>query len=321
MSMASDHELTTTSGGTMIRKGSWEISSSTLPISNSIEISQIQDALDGLPLPEMPFGNNSLVITNQALNWKYEFTTLEALRGVKLGELQPGDGGVQVGYAKEWLQSRSSPSSANPMPKVVQAKPFDWTFTTTYSGHISSQSGDEPDAPRFVPGDPSNTSHRIPIEELSRPDPILFYAEIPLFEDELHDNGAASYMIRARVMPTSFFALARFSLRVDGVLFRIHDTRIYHSFASNPPLIVRETSGWEASYKTIKNFLPTPDLSPLTNSDFVYRAITSLPKSRTQNPDTEGGTGWRGLGTRIEVLELPANGISTGGSSDEQPPA
>lgn len=33
---------------------------------------------------------------------------------------------------------RSSPSSSNPMPKVVLAKPFDWTYTTTYNGHISS---------------------------------------------------------------------------------------------------------------------------------------------------------------------------------------
>ena len=54
-------------------------------------------------------------------------------------------------------------------------------------------------------------------------------------------------------MPTSFFVLARFWLRVDGVLFRIFDTRFYHSFLSSPPLIVRETSGWEAPYKTIKS--------------------------------------------------------------------
>lgn len=53
-------------------------------------------------------------------------------------------------------------------------------------------------------------------------------------------------------MPTSFFVLARFSLRVDGVLFRIFDTRLYHSFSSDPPLIVRETGGWEAPYKAIK---------------------------------------------------------------------
>ena len=48
-----------------------------------------------------------------------------------------------------------------------------------------------------MPADPSNSSHRIPVEELSRPDPILFYTEIPLFEDELHDNGTSMLSIRA----------------------------------------------------------------------------------------------------------------------------
>jgi hypothetical protein len=32
--------------------------------------------------------------------------------------------------------------------------------------------------------------------ELTRQDPILFYAEIPLFEDELHDNGSSNLLIR-----------------------------------------------------------------------------------------------------------------------------
>lgn len=31
-----------------------------------------------------------------------------------------------------------------------------------------------------------------------------------------------------RVMPTSFFLLLRFFLRVDGVMIRINDTRLYH---------------------------------------------------------------------------------------------
>lgn len=52
-----------------------------------------------------------------------------------------------------------------------------------------------------MPADPENANHRIPIEELSRQDPILFYTEIPLFEDELHDNGSSSLLIRAVSQP------------------------------------------------------------------------------------------------------------------------
>jgi hypothetical protein len=54
------------------------------------------------------------------------------------------------------------------------------------------------------------------------------------------------------VMPTCIFILSRFTLRVDNVLFRAHDTRIYHSFASSPPVVVRETRGWEAPYDRVK---------------------------------------------------------------------
>lgn len=77
------------------------------------------------------------------------------------------------------------------MPQTVQAKPYDWTYTTTYPGHNDSDS-------TFTPSWQSveGTTHEIPLAELTRPDPILFYAEIPLFEDELHDNGSSALLIR-----------------------------------------------------------------------------------------------------------------------------
>lgn len=104
--MSTDHEVSQSGTQSSIRKSAWVITSNTCPISNAVEISSIQDELNGLPIPEMPYGNNSLVIRSETNALEYSFTTLEALRGVKLGELEPGDGGVQVGYAKEWLQSR-----------------------------------------------------------------------------------------------------------------------------------------------------------------------------------------------------------------------
>ena len=72
------------------------------------------------------------------------------------------------------------------MPQTV-AKPYDWTYTTTYPGHSSG---------KWIAADPEDPSQAIPIAELTRPDPILFYAEIPLFEDELHDNGSSSVLVR-----------------------------------------------------------------------------------------------------------------------------
>jgi hypothetical protein len=53
-------------------------------------------------------------------------------------------------------------------------------------------------------------------------------------------------------MPTCIFILSRFTLRVDNVLFRARDTRVYHSFGSTPPVVVCETRGWEAPYERVK---------------------------------------------------------------------
>jgi type 2A phosphatase activator TIP41 len=52
-------------------------------------------------------------------------------------------------------------------------------------------------------------------------------------------------------MPHSWFVLARLFLRVDNVLFRIHDVRIYHAFGEDH--VIREVLGMEASYEDIKS--------------------------------------------------------------------
>ena len=76
------------------------------------------------------------------------------------------------------------------MPKTVVVKPYDWTYTSTYSGH------EECPTIGWRVADPEDPSHAIPIAELTRQDPILFYAEVPLYEDELHDNGSSALLVR-----------------------------------------------------------------------------------------------------------------------------
>ncbi len=79
------------------------------------------------------------------------------------------------------------------MPKTVPTKPYDWTYTTLYPGHL------EPTGSKTIDwelAERNNPNHSIPLAELTRHDPILFYAEIPLYEDELHDNGASHLLVR-----------------------------------------------------------------------------------------------------------------------------
>jgi type 2A phosphatase activator TIP41 len=81
---------------------------------------------------------------------------------------------------------------------VVPTKPYDWTYTTLYAGHTEAPTS----PPReWAPADPANPAHTIPLAELTRPDPILFYAEVPLFESELDDNGASTLLVRIVRLP------------------------------------------------------------------------------------------------------------------------
>lgn len=89
------------------------------------------------------------------------------------------------------------------MPDIVPTQQFDWTYTTTYSGHVSESS--PPHAVFRQSG-----KHKIPgDDELTRPDPFLFYAQTLLFEDELHDNGSSSLLIRlVGIYPSRLIATA-----------------------------------------------------------------------------------------------------------------
>ncbi|KAI0732782.1 type 2A phosphatase activator TIP41 [Fomitopsis betulina] len=294
------HTLEESPNSRTIKIGDWEITARTNPISNAGELDTLQAAVGGFPLPEMTFGNNDLELVHKPTGWRYGFSTEDALKGVKNGELEPGDGGVKVGHADAWLKSRTGPSSQLPMPKTVPTKVYDWTYTTTYGGHVLPESSSTPE---WKPVDPENENYAIPLAELTRHDPILFYAEIPLYEDELHDNGSSHLLVRIRVMPTCIFILSRLTLRVDNVLFRAHDVRLYHSYTSSPPLVVRESSGWEAPYDWVKKRLPKrDDLTPLTDPNWIAKILSDMPSEISQQAGA--GTKWRGLGTRTEVAVL-----------------
>lgn len=236
-----DHNLFESPNSRSIELGPWLITATTNSISNAPECDALQATL-GIPIPEMTFGGNFLKLEYKPSDWRYTFTTESALKDVKVGELGDGDGGVKVGYAEKWLKSRQEyifcfwrvnlicfylsascvaisdrvdPSSEYPMPETVPTKLYDWTYTTTYSGHqiaepaspsgsvLSTDEDYEPPPPPVFPeiinwttANPVNPAHTIPMAELTRPDPILFYAEIPLFEDELHDNGSSALLVR-----------------------------------------------------------------------------------------------------------------------------
>lgn len=118
-------------------------------------------------------------------------------------------------------------------------KPFDWSYTTEYKGNLSS------DSYVFV-----SSPTPIPLDLLKRPDPILFFDEVMLYEDEMADNGITMLSCKIRVMPARLLLLCRFFMRLDNVLFRIRDTRLYVEFATGE--VIREYVAKEESYEGVR---------------------------------------------------------------------
>lgn len=103
------------------------------------------------------------------------------------------------------------------------------------------------------------TDERIDVNKLKVKEEILFYDDVTLYEDELADHGTAQYSVKVRVMPKSLFILARYYLRVDGVLARINDTRVYYEL--NKRYLLREYTNREAKLSS----LPPLPVSILVN--------------------------------------------------------
>jgi len=58
------------------------------------------------------------------------------------------------------------------------------------------------------------------------------------------------YSIKVRVMPARLLLLARFFLRLDDVIFRIRDTRIYVEFSTGQ--VLRDYTVMEGAYSKLK---------------------------------------------------------------------
>jgi type 2A phosphatase activator TIP41 len=132
-------------------------------------------------------------------------------------------------------------------------KPFDWSYTTDYKGTLlpkppSPTTLESPPVPSFSPSETP-----LPVHLLTRPDPIVFYTSTDLFEDELADNGMSVLTTKVRVMPQRLLLLSRFFMRLDDVLFRIRDTRVYIEFATGE--VVREYTAREEKYSVVKGKL------------------------------------------------------------------
>lgn len=229
-----------------VQKG-FKISARKLPISKSGPIDKMSEKL-GIPVPEMIFGDNMVAIEHLESGWRMEFNAYDALDLVDKTDKNM----LKVAYSKEWSSSRwAIPGLGCPKAALTRCrekthegikeivKPFDWSYTTDYKGTVTNGKSFALD-----------NSDPIPIALLKRQDPILFFEEVVLYESELDDNGISVFSCKLRVMPDRMLLLCRLFMRLDNVLVRIRDTRIYVDF--NTSKVIRDYTEKEDAFDTVK---------------------------------------------------------------------
>ncbi|KAL3621103.1 TIP41-like protein [Castilleja foliolosa] len=224
----------------------WEIESRKRSILTSSLLQEWEEKLQTTHLPEMVFGESCLVLKHASSGAKVHFNAFDALCGWKEEALPP----VEVPAAAKWKFR----SESNDQVKLD----YDYTFTTPYCGSASVEKSDESES--GAPEERSCNPHWVDCQEkidmvaLASKEPILFYDEVVLYEDELADNGVSLLTVKVRVMPSGWFLLLRFWLRVDGVLIRLRDTRMNCGFREGTePVILRESCWREATFKALSS--------------------------------------------------------------------
>jgi type 2A phosphatase activator TIP41 len=136
---------------------------------------------------------------------------------------------------------------------------YDWTYKTRYLG--------SPEGNFKIQEDPKA---KINTEMLQRREPIQYYRDIRLFDDELDDNGMATLHVKTRVMPSCYLVLLRYFLRVDrgkndlyiwffssfSVKVKLCDCRVFHKFGSNE--VIREYTEKSAEWTYLTNTRRVP---------------------------------------------------------------
>jgi hypothetical protein len=219
---------------------------------------------------------------------------------------------LQTAHAELW----SHKTSQNIAPTEFH---FDWTFSTPFSVSIKSAT---------LP--PLQTTNQMPIwrELLQSPlnlallqdksQPILFYDDIELYEDDLHDNGVVNFSVKIRLMTKCLYILSRLWCRVDGAWLRCRETRIFiewkdgdssahnntigskndktinasATLMSKPhyPRVVREITWRQCAWKDLEKYhLPTD--------------VRVWKNEGTNSP--EAAAKWNSLINRLPLISLP----------------
>lgn len=244
----------------------------------SNDLDQLVDRLKLQGIPDIVYGQSHALLVNESKNFVYAIspadslsfvnfekraakfsTTFDKSEDLEIINVLPGE--LKIKQAEHWKNKKI----AEDADIKELAKISDWTYSSPYKGTVGelkpksknlesieiqaemeNLSLEDKKSNIYIQG----TEDSIPLKNLTQDNPIKWFNEFLLYEDELGDCGLAQSTFRFRTMADCFFGLLRFYLRVDDVCIRIYDTRIYHEFGKDE--ILREFSARENSYDELK---------------------------------------------------------------------
>ena len=197
-------------------------------------------------LPEIFYGFNRLFLLNESQNFCYEFNPLQMLSLTNNNVRQKLLKEKEIYYIPTQAKSQYS--------KTDDTKnEMDWSFSSPYMGHITSINNCIMN--KYYPKINETKKFRTEKSNIIFPEikveNVLNYNQVQFFEDELGDIGLSEGKIGFGVMDQCFLGLMRCYLRVDNMLVRNIDTKIYHKFGEK--YIIRNFSVKEKTYDELKN--------------------------------------------------------------------
>lgn len=218
--------------------------------------------------PEQLFMHNSLVIRHRLSRVTFTFRAKAALSQWLKDDHEP----VQVAFSSKWQKDRRG------VLESVDKLSYDWTFTTSYAGGVEGSTCQK-------------SSKQMNMSLLTdRNAPILYFDSFPLYVSELDDMGTSEMSVKIRVMPTCWFVLLRFFLRIDGQMVRLKDTRYYCEMnsISDPQaggVVLRECRGHESHDVNTVNSCTGPDEAAQVLQALAPVGVTSysMDEFRVQN--------------------------------------
>ena len=197
-------------------------------------------------LPEIFYGFNRLFLLNESQNFCYEFNPLQMLSLTNNNVRQKLLKQKEIYYIPTQAKSQYS--------KTDDTKnEMDWSFSSPYMGHITSINNCIMN--KYYPKINETKKFRTEKSNITFPEikveNVLNYNQVQFFEDELGDIGLSEGKIGFGVMDQCFLGLMRCYLRVDNMLVRNIDTKIYHKFGEK--YFIRNFSVKEKTYDELKN--------------------------------------------------------------------